>query len=65
MCVGEGEKESILQLTCDLQVVLCIVWPYLSFHFRVFFVDALLLSTLIVIVFEANCTHGLRERRFP
>ena len=65
VCVGEGEKVSILQLTCDLQVVLCIVWPYLSFQFHVFFVDALLLSKLVVIVFEGNWTHGLRERRFP
>ena len=65
MCVGEGEKESILQLTRDLQVVLCIVCPDLSLYFRVFFFDALLLSTLIVVVFEGNCTHGVRERRFP
>ena len=36
---------------------------YPLFHFRVFFA-ALLLSMLVKIVFEDNCTYSLRERRF-
>ena len=64
VCVGKGEG-GIFQLTCDLQVLLSIVWPYFSFYFSVFVVVALLLSTLVRIAFEDDRTHSLRERRFP